>query len=246
MTGRPLAGRTAFVSGSGRNIGRAVAVRLAQLGCDVVVNGSSSQDACRETARRVEDAGAEALVAMGDVGRSDVMARIAEAALSRFGAVDIVVNNAARRPHKPFLEMTDADWHDVVDGALTASFLGARAFLPGMVEKGWGRVINFAGMKAIRGYFEGAPISAAKHGVWGLTKALAQEFGTKGVTVNAISPGQIRSETATQDDPARVASIPVGFMGTPADVASAVAFLASPEARFVNGQMLAVNGGETT
>ncbi|MGJ3264363.1 MAG: SDR family NAD(P)-dependent oxidoreductase [Salinarimonas sp.] len=246
MTERSLDGRAAFVSGSGRNIGRAVAVHLAQLGCNVVVNGSSSEDACRETARLVEAAGARAVVAMGDVSRSDAMARIAEIALSRFGAVDIVVNNAARRPHKPFLEMSDADWHAVMDGALTASFLSARAFLPGMVEKGWGRVINFAGMKAIRGYFEGAPISAAKHGIWGLTKALSQEFGPKGVTVNAISPGQIRSETATRDDPARVATIPVGFMGTPGDVAAVVAFLASPAARFVNGQMLAVNGGETT
>lgn len=246
MTDRPLAGRTAFVSGSGRNIGRATAVRLAKLGCAVVVNGSSSEDACRETARLVEAAGAQALVAMGDVSRAEDMARIAQAALSRFGVVDVVVNNAARRPHEPFLDLTDADWHGVLDAALTASFLSARAFLPGMVEKGWGRVINFAGMKAIRGYVEGASISAAKHGVWGLTKALSREFGPKGVTVNAISPGQIRSETATRDDPARVATIPVGFMGVPDDVAAVVAFLASPEARFVNGQMIAVNGGETT
>ncbi|WP_349369287.1 SDR family oxidoreductase [Salinarimonas sp.] len=246
MTDRPLEGRTAFVSGSGRNIGRAIAVRLARMGCDVVVNGSSSQDACGETARLVEAAGARALVAMGDVGRADAVARIADAALSRFGAVDIVVNNAARRPHKPFLETTDADWHAVVDGALTATFLTARAFAPGMVERRWGRVINFAGMKAIKGYFEGAPISAAKHGIWGLTKALSRELGPMGVTVNVVSPGQIRSETATQDDPARVATIPAGFMGAPDDVAAVVAFLASPEARFVNGQMIAVNGGETT
>jgi 3-oxoacyl-[acyl-carrier protein] reductase len=246
MTDRPLEGRAAFVSGSGRNIGRAIAVRLARLGCDVVVNGASSEDACRETARLVEAEGARALVAMGDVGRSESVAEIAEAALARFGAIDILVNNAARRPHKPFLEMSDADWHAVVDGALTASFLTARAFLPGMVEKGWGRVINFAGMKAIRGYVEGAPISAAKHGTWGLTKALAREFGPKGVTVNAVSPGQIRGDTAGADDPARVASVPAGFLGRPDDVAAVVAFLASPDARFVNGQMIAANGGEAT
>lgn len=245
MGEKALAGKTAFVSGSGRNIGRAIALRLAGMGCNLVVNGSSDEGACRETARGVEAAGAEALVAMGDVGRAGDVAGIAEAALARFGAVDILVNNAARRPHKPFLEMSDADWSGVVDAALTSAFLTSRAFLPGMVESGWGRIVNFAGMKAIKGYFEGAPISAAKHGVWGLTKALSQEFAPKGITVNVVSPGQIRSDTATRDDPERVARIPAGFMGRPGDIAAVVAFLASPEARFVTGQMVAVNGGET-
>ncbi len=109
--------------------------------------------------------------------------------------MDILVNNAARRPHKPFLEMSDEDWYGVVDTALTAAFRTSRAFLPGMVDQGWGRIINFAGMKAIRGYFEGAPISAAKHGVWGLTKALSTEFAPKGITVNVVSPGQIRKDS---------------------------------------------------
>jgi 3-oxoacyl-[acyl-carrier protein] reductase len=246
MTGTQLSGKTAFVSGSGRNIGRAVAVHLAQLGADVVVNGSSDEDACRETMRRVEAAGASAMLAMGDVSQPTAVADIAKAALDRFGKVDIVANNAARRPHKPFLNMTDEDWSGVIDSSMTASFLTSRAFLPGMVDNGWGRIINFAGMKAIKGYFEGAPISAAKHGIWGLTKALACEFGPKGITTNAVSPGQIRSEDVTEDDPKRAASIPVGFMGTPDDVAAVVAFLASPAARFINGQMIAVNGGETT
>lgn len=246
MTDRSLSGKTAFVSGSGANIGRAIAVHLAQMGCNVVVNGSSNQAAAQATADLLEAAGAQALVAMGDVGHSDAMAEMAEAALARFGTVDIVVNNAARRPHKPFLEMTDADWHTVVDSALTSVFYSSRAFLPGMVDKGWGRIINFAGMKAIKGYFEGAPISAAKHGVWGLTKALSMEFAPKGITANVISPGQIRKETATQDDPARAAKIPTGFMGQPDDIATMAAFLASPQARFITGQMIAVNGGETT
>ena len=246
MTGTQLSGKTAFVSGSGRNIGRAVAVHLAQLGADVVVNGSSDEDACRETLRRVEAAGASAMLAMGDVSQPTAVADIAKAVLDRFGKVDIVANNAARRPHKPFLNLTDEDWSGVIDSSMTASFLTSRAFLPGMVDNGWGRIINFAGMKAIKGYFEGAPISAAKHGIWGLTKALACEFGPKGITTNAVSPGQIRSEDVTEDDPKRAASIPVGFMGTPDDVAAVVAFLASPAARFINGQMIAVNGGETT
>lgn len=240
-----LSGKTAFVSGSGRNIGRAIAVRLAQQRCNVVVNGSSDESACRETAELVEAAGASALVVMGDVGRADDVAAIARAALDRFGAVDILVNNAARRPHKPFLEMTDGDWSGVIDTALTSAFRTSRAFLPGMVDKGWGRIVNFAGMKAIKGYYEGAPISAAKHGVWGLTKALSQEFAPKGITANVISPGQIRSDDVAADDPRRVATIPAGFMGRPDDIAGMVAFLVSSEAQFVTGQMIAVNGGET-
>lgn len=241
-----LTGKTAFVSGSGRNIGRAIAVHLARQGCNVVVNGSADRDAAEATAAMVEAEGPQAMVAMGDVGQPGTVTAMAAAALERFGSIDILVNNAARRPHKPFLEMTDDDWHSVVDTALSSVFYTSRAFLPGMVDKGWGRIINFAGMKAIKGYFEGAPISAAKHGIWGVTKALSTEFAPKGITVNCISPGQIRKDTATQDDPARAAKIPTGFMGQPDDIAAMAAFLASPQARFVTGQMIAVNGGETT
>ncbi|MFY0690468.1 MAG: SDR family oxidoreductase [Paracoccaceae bacterium] len=243
---KPLIGKTAFVSGSGKNIGRGIAVRLAELGADVVINGSSDEAACSETAALVEAAGRQSLVVMGDMGSADDVARVSEAALGKFGVIDILVNNAARRPHKPFLEMTDDDWDRVVDPALTGAFRTARAFMPGMVDKGWGRVINLAGMVAIRGYFEGAPISAAKHGVWGLTKALSTEFASKGITVNVISPGQIRKDELTEDDPARAAKIPAGVMGVSNDIAAIAGFLATPEARFITGQMIGVNGGEAT
>lgn len=243
---KTLTGKTAFVSGSGKNIGRGIAVHLAQRGANIIVNGSADTAAAEETARLVQATGSEAMVAMGDMSRAEDIAQIAETALARFGTVDIVVNNAARRPHKPFLEMTDDDWNGVLDIALTGAFRTARAFLPGMVDQRWGRIINFAGMKAIKGYYEGAPISAAKHGVWGLTKALSTEFASKGITANVISPGQIRKDSLTEDDPKRTASIPAGVMGTSADIAAAVGFLASPEARFITGQMVAVNGGETT
>lgn len=246
MTDVSLGGKAAFVSGSGQNIGRAIALRLAKDGCDIVVNGSQNRGACEETARLVEKVGRNALIVMGDMGRADDVDRVTSQALSQFGTIDILVNNAARRPHKPFLETTDADWQAVVGVALTGSFRTCRAFLPGMVDKGWGRIVNFAGMKAMRGYFEGAPISAAKHGVWGLTKAISREFAGKGITANVVSPGQIRKDTETQDDPRRTASIPAGVMGRSDDIAAMVSFLASPQAGFVTGQMIAVNGGEET
>ncbi len=241
-----LTGKTAFVSGSGQNIGRAIAMHLAQMGANVVINGARDLAGCEETAARVRAAGAQALIAMGDVSNAQDVARMVAAAKDRFGAVDILVNNAAQRPHKPFLETTDEDWDAVMDTALTAAFRLSRAFLPDMVAGKWGRIVNFAGMKAIRGYYEGAPISAAKHGVWGLTKALSQEFALHGITANVISPGQIRKESELADDPARVKSIPAGVMGQPDDIAAMVAFLCSPGARFVSGQMIAVNGGEAT
>jgi 3-oxoacyl-[acyl-carrier protein] reductase len=238
-----LAGRTAIVSGSGRNIGRAFVLELARRGASVVVNGSSDLAACEAVADEARAFGVEALVAMGDVSDRDAVTRIAVTAADRFGGIDILVNNAGFRPHKPFLENTDEDWHRVLGVDLTASFLTARAFLPHMVDRGWGRIIGMAGMKAIDGYVEGAPISAAKHGLWGLTKALAREFGPCGITVNAVSPGPIRAD----DEPSGVvASIPVGHKGDPADVASLVGFLASDAGRFVTGQMIAVNGGVTT
>jgi 3-oxoacyl-[acyl-carrier protein] reductase len=239
-------GRTAFVSGSGQNIGRSIAVRLAEDGANVIVNGSSNRTACEETADLVRQTGQDALVAMGDMSRAEDVQQIAEAALTRFGQVDILVNNAARRPHKPFLELTMDDWNEVMDVALTGSFRTAQAFLPGMIDAGWGRIINFAGMKAMRGYHEGAPISAAKHGVWGLTKVLGREFAAHGITANVISPGQIRKDSETEDDPQRTATIPAGAMGRSGDIAATVAFLASPDAQFITSQMIAVNGGEET
>ena len=128
---------------------------------------------------------------MGDVGATDEAKRLAGAALDAFGTIDILVNNAAIRPHQGFLEMSEADWRRVIDVDLNAAMHFARAFLPGMIAQGWGRIVNLTGLNSIMGAPNGAHIAAAKHCVWGLTKALAREFGPQGVTVNAISPGPI-------------------------------------------------------
>ena len=245
-----IRGKSAFVSGAGRNIGRAVALDLATRGCNVVVNGLSNREACEETARLAREKGVGALVAMGDVGRSAVVAEIAAAALKQFKSIDIVVNNAAIRPQKPFLELTDEDWARVLDVDLNSAFYTSRAFLPGMVAAGWGRIVNVTGMNAMHGYAGRAPVSVAKHGLWGLTKALAKEFGPKGVTTNAVSPGPIRTE---HPDPATVRHIagmlpqvPLGRLGEPEDIAALCGFLCSVEGGFVNAQMIASNGGAQT
>lgn len=244
--------KAALVTGAGRNIGRAVALGLARDGFDLVVNGSSDRAACEAVAEAARAFGVEAMVAMGDVGRPEDCARIAAEAIARFGAVDVLVNNAALRPARPFLDMTEEEWRRVLAVDLDAAVWLSRACLPGMVARGWGRIVNFTGMNAIHGYAGRAAVSVAKHGVWGLTKALAKEFGPKGITVNAISPGPIAADeeptdpAAVKHRQATVAKVPLGREGTPEEVATVARMLASPGGAYVIGQMLQVNGGAET
>ena len=176
--------------------------------------------------------------------------KIAAKALLHFDAVDILICNAAIRPSDAFLEMTDEQWPRVINTNFMGSFWLARACLPGMVDKGWGRVINFAGMNAIHGYNGRAHVSASKHAVWGLTKALAKEFAPMGITANIISPGPIEGE---RNDPTMAAHIaemvdrvPIGRLGTGDEVSSTCALLASDKGGFINGQMIQINGGAET
>ena len=147
---------------------------------------------------------------MGDVGKPDECKRIADEAIKAFGAVDALLNNAALRPNKPFLEMSDADWQRIIDVDMNAAIWLARACLPGMVKKGWGRIVNFAGMNAIHGHAGRAPVSVAKHGVWGLSKALAMEFGPKGITTNTISPGPIAPDAEEKNASAEARAADAG------------------------------------
>jgi 3-oxoacyl-[acyl-carrier protein] reductase len=245
-----LEGHVALVTGGNRNIGRAIVLELARRGSAVIVNASRSQaeaDAVAAEARRL---GVKASVLLGDVGRAEDMRVLAQRALAEFGKVDVLVNNAAIRPEAPFLELSEADWHRVLDVDLNAAFYTARAFLPGMVAQGWGRIINFTGMNAMQGGRARAHVSTAKHGVWGLTKALAREFGPNGITVNAISPGPIDTERTTdartQHIQGTVERIPLGRLGTPHEVASLCGWLASDDGAFVSGQMIGVNGAAST
>jgi 3-oxoacyl-[acyl-carrier protein] reductase len=242
--------RAALVTGAGRNIGRAVALALAEDGFDIAVNGSSDRAAAEAVAEAARGFGVRALVAMGDVGRAEDCARVAAEAADALGGVDVLVNNAALRPATPFLDTTEEEWRRIIAVDLEAAIRLSRALLPGMLGKGWGRIVNFTGMNAIHGYAGRAPVSVAKHGLWGLTKSLAKEFGPRGVTVNAISPGPVEADDeAANPTPYRqamVARVPVGRMGRPAEIAAVVRLLASEGGGFVNGQMIGVNGGAET
>jgi len=242
--------RTALITGAGQNIGKACALALGEAGFNVVVNGRRDREQCEAVVEAVKSLGPDATVSMGDVGSREGCEAVVKSGLDRFGRIDVLVHNAALRPSSPFLEMDEAEWHEILNVNMNASFWLARVCLPGMVEAGWGRIINFAGMNAIHGYNGRAHVSTSKHGNWGLTKSLAKEFGGRGITANLVSPGPIRPENG---DPAQLAHhkellgrIPVGRLGEPSEVAAVVRLLASDEGAFINGQMLQVNGGTMT
>jgi 3-oxoacyl-[acyl-carrier protein] reductase len=244
-------GKAALVTGAGKNIGRACVLGLAEDGFNVAINGSSDRAACEAVAQEAQKFGVKAIVIMGDVGKAAEFKRIADEAIQAFGAVDALLNNAALRPNKPFLEMTEDEWQRIIAVDLNAAVWLSRACLPGMVKKGWGRIVNFAGMNAIHGHAGRAPVSVAKHGIWGLSKALAMEFGPKGITANTISPGPIAPDVEEKNASAQaraqtLARVPLGRFGKPVEVAAAARLLVSEPGAYINGQMIAVNGGGAT
>ena len=242
---------TALVTGSGRNIGRAIALDLARRGMRVVVHGHTNRTAAEDTAAAVRAAGSEAIVAIGDLGVRAEVGAIAEQALAEFGAIDVLVNNAAIRPESPLEQLSDDDWHRVFDVNLHSAFMLTRAFVAGMKRKRFGRVVYFTGMNAMHGYVARPHVSASKHALWGLTKALAKELGPSGITVNAISPGPISTEHPDNPEMERhiasmVGRVPLGRLGTPEEIAALCGFLCSPEGGYVSGQMIACNGAAQT
>ena len=242
--------KTALITGSGQNIGRGIAHHLAAAGFNIIVNGSSDQEAAEKVASEVRAQGSTAMVAMGDVGDKAAAEQIVQAGLDQFGAIDVLVNNAAIRPHAPFLDINEADWQRVMNVDLNAAIWLSRLVLPAMIHKGWGRIISFSGMNAQRGYPGASPVAVAKHAVWGLTKSLAAEFGPLGITANIISPGTFPGDDpATADDPKFIKlrnENPTRRLGQSDDIGAMVGYLCSEHGGFVNGQMLQINGGVVT
>ncbi|MCI0780236.1 MAG: 3-oxoacyl-ACP reductase FabG [Chloroflexi bacterium] len=242
-----LDGKVALVTGSGRNIGRSIALALAKEGANVVVNARTNRKEAESVAEEVRALGAKAIPMLADVGDREQLEAMLDQALAEFGRIDIVVNNAATRPHKPFAEMSYEDWRGVLATDLDSAFLSTKAALPGMVERKWGRVINLSGLQAFQGRHGGAHISAAKVGLIGFTRALATELAPDGILVNCIVPGLIdttRDGEARTRPSSRLSEIPVGRMGEPQDIASLCSFLCSDAAGFITGQTIHVNGGE--
>ena len=239
----PSTRRLALVTGAARNIGRATAIQLAGQGFDVVVHTRQDEAAAAEVAAAVEALGVHGRVVMADLTDAGAVTRLAD----EVGPVDVLVNNAASRPHRPFLDVDLAEWRSVFAITVEAPYLLCRALLPGMCERGWGRIVNTTGVRAMQGAAERATSSSAKHALIGLTRVLANEFGGNGITVNAVCPGTIVTDRDLQD-PGRMQEREgigaLGRFGRPEEVAAVIGFLASDAGGYVTGQMINANGGE--
>ena len=243
-----LTNKVAIVTGSARGIGKAIALRLAQAGADIVVNDiSSAAETLEATANEIKALGRKALAVTADVSSSVDVNRMVETAVTTFGKVDILVNNAGVTRDQLIMRMTDEEWDTVLNIDLKSAFYCSRAVIRHMMKQRWGRIISIASVVGIMGNASQVNYSAAKAGVIGLTKSIAKEVGSRGITANAIAPGFIETKMTEQlDDKHKQAyldAIPLKSAGLPKDVAEAVAFLASDEARYITGQVLGVDGG---
>ncbi len=243
-----LSNKVAIVTGSARGIGRAIALKLAGVGANIVVNDIAvAADSLEKTAEEIRVLGRQALAVTADVSSPEDVARLIETAAGNFGRIDILVNNAGVTRDQLIMRMSDEEWDTVLNIDLKSAFLCTRAVLRHMLRQRWGRIISIASVVGIIGNAGQANYASAKAGIIGLTKSIAKEVGSRGITANAIAPGFIESRMTEQLDEkqrqALLEHIPLGSIGTPQDVAEAVAFLASEEARYITGQVLNVDGG---
>ena len=239
--------RAAVVTGGSRGIGRAVCVALAKQGCNVVVNYCHGEAAAAETAALCKELGVEAVTVQADVSTAEGCKKLFEEAVNAFGRVDILVNNAGVTRDNLILRLSEEDFDTVLNANLKGAFLCCKEAARRMVRQRYGRIVNLSSVVGLRGNAGQTNYSASKAGLIGLTKSLAKELAARKVTVNAVAPGFIDTDmTAALTETAKNAalgSIPMGRMGTPENVAKAVAFLAGEDAGYITGQVLAVDGG---
>jgi 3-oxoacyl-[acyl-carrier protein] reductase len=247
-TDKPLDGRVALITGAVRRSGRATALALAEDGAAIVINARASKDEADSVAAEVEAAGGRAIVHLADVTDEAAVETMFARIDTEFGRLDILVNNAADRQQVPFVEMTYDQWRHITSIIMDGAFLCCRAALRRMTDAGWGRVINLGGIGNHMGFIGRAHVNAGKAGLEGLTRGLAIEFADRGITVNCVSPGKIggpRAKSAGETAPNSKGTVPpVGHEGVPNDIGRTIRFLCQPDADFITGQTIHVNGGQ--
>ncbi|HUF81365.1 MAG TPA: SDR family NAD(P)-dependent oxidoreductase [Burkholderiales bacterium] len=242
-----LAGKVALITGAVRRGGRASAHALAREGASIVINTRRSLDEAEKVRGEIEAMGGQALVCLADITDEAAVARMFGEAVTRFGRLDILVNNAADRGIVPFEKMTLPQWRHIVGIALDGTFLCTRAAVPHMLKGGWGRIVNISGVSHYAPSYSGrAHVSAAKAGVEGFTRALAAEYAGRNITVNCVCPGRVGGERSASSSELPDPSLmpPVGHLGVPEDIAGAVHYFCLPGSSFVTGHTMHVNGGQ--
>jgi 3-oxoacyl-[acyl-carrier protein] reductase len=242
-----LTGKAALVTGGSRGIGKAIGLRLARQGADVAFSYRGNAEAAKATAAEIESIGTKALAIQGDVKDPESAEAVVRAAIDAFGKVDILVNNAGITRDDLIMRMTEEAWREVLETNLFGAFWMTKAVTRPMLKARAGRIVNITSVSGQAGQMGQANYSSAKAGLIGLTKATARELASRGITANAVAPGFVLTEL-TQNLPEAlqaelIARTPLGRFGTVEEIADAVAFLASDEARYITGQVLAVDGG---
>ena len=240
-------GKVALVTGSGRGIGKAIAMKLAQNGATLVINDVGDNAPAEQTVAEIKAINHQSTAIMADVSSSADVTRMVDAAIAAYGKIDILVNNAGITRDQLTMKMSDEEWDKVIAIDLKSVFLCTRAVLRPMLKQRSGRIISMSSVVGIIGNAGQANYAAAKAGIIGFTKTIAKEVASRGITVNAVAPGFIDTPMtqvlAPERKQALLANIPLGSLGTPQDIAETVAFLASEEARYITGQVITVDGG---